>query len=300
MKTSYDVLLETHLPLPLLKRGKVRDIYELENDLLIIVATDRISVFDVVLPTAIPQKGKILTALSEFWFKKLEPLVPSHFITTNIKEMGRKVLAFADILQGRSMLVKKADPLPVECVVRGYLAGSAWKEYRSTGRYQDVELPPGLSESEKLPQPIFTPATKATSGHDENIPVSKVQEMLGEKITGEIMEKSIALFKEASTYALDRGIIIADAKMEWGRVGDKVILIDEVFTPDSSRFWPLENYTPGRPQVSFDKQYVRDFVERIGWDKTPPAPFLPKEVVQKTMEKYLEAYRRLTGTEPHF
>ncbi|MFN3466275.1 MAG: phosphoribosylaminoimidazolesuccinocarboxamide synthase, partial [Candidatus Brocadiales bacterium] len=271
MKTGHDVLLETHLPLPLLKRGKVRDIYELENNLLI-VATDRISVFDVVLPTAIPNKGKILTALSEFWFKKLEPLASSHFITTDIKEMGKKVLAFADILQGRSMLAKKADPLPVECVVRGYLAGSAWKEYESTGTYQDVKLPAGLSQSERLPEPIFTPATKATSGHDENIPIARVKEMVGEKVTEKIMEKSLALFKEASAHALGRGIIIADAKLEWGKLGQEVILIDEAFTPDSSRFWPLEDYAPGRPQISFDKQYVRDFVEQVGWDKTLPAP----------------------------
>lgn len=296
MKLARDVLLETHLPLHLLKRGKVRDIYELGQNLLI-VATDRISVFDVVLPTAIPQKGKILTVLSEFWFKKLAPLAPSHFITTDIKEMGEKVQVFADILQGRAMLVKRAEPLPVECVVRGYLAGSAWKEYESTGRCQDVELPPGLRESERLPEPIFTPATKATTGHDENIPITRVQEMVGEKVTKEIREKSIILFKEASAYALARGIIIADAKLEWGRYGDKVILIDEVFTPDSSRFWPLEDYIPGRPQVSFDKQYVRGFVEKVGWDKNPPAPFLPREVVHKTLKKYLEAYRRLTGKE---
>ena len=296
MKTGYDVLLETHLPLPLLKRGKVRDIYALDNNLLI-VATDRISVFDVVLPTAIPNKGKILTALSEFWFKKLEPLASSHFITTDIKEMGKEALAFADILQGRSMLVKKADPLPVECVVRGYLAGSAWKEYESTGRCQDVKLPPCLNQSERLSEPIFTPATKATSGHDENIPITKVQEMLGEKVTKEIKGKSITLFREASTHARERGIIIADAKLEWGRFGHELILIDEAFTPDSSRFWPLEDYTPGRPQVSFDKQYVRDFVEQIGWDKALPAPFLPKEIVHRTLEKYLEAYRRITGRE---
>ncbi|HHT9152449.1 MAG TPA: phosphoribosylaminoimidazolesuccinocarboxamide synthase [Candidatus Hypogeohydataceae bacterium YC40] len=296
MKPGYDILLETHLPVPLLKRGKVRDIYELKNDLLI-VATDRISVFDVILPSPIPGKGKILTALSEFWFKKLEHLAPSHLITTDVKEMGKTVQAFADILEGRSMLVKKADPLPVECVVRGYLAGSAWKEYETTGMCQGVKLPPGLRQSERLPEPIFTPATKAPTEHDENIPISRVKEMLGEKFTREIMEKSIALFKEASTYAFDRRIIIADAKLEWGRVGNGLILIDEVFTPDSSRFWPLENYTPGQPQVSFDKQYVRDFVEQVGWDKNPPAPFLSKEVVHKTLEKYLEAYRRLTGKE---
>jgi phosphoribosylaminoimidazole-succinocarboxamide synthase len=296
MKPDPDALLETHLPLPLLKRGKVRDIYELDNNLLI-VATDRISVFDVVLPTTIPGKGKILTALSEFWFKKLEPLAPSHFITTEIKEMGKKVQAFADLLLGRSMLVKRTDPLPVECVVRGYLAGSAWKEYESTGVCQDVKLPPGLTQSERLPEPIFTPATKATSGHDENIPLSRVEELVGKEVTKVIKEKSIALFREASTYATERGIIIADAKLEWGRFGDELILIDEAFTPDSSRFWPLEHYTPGQPQASFDKQYVRDFVEQVGWDKTPPAPFLPKEVVHKTLEKYLEAYRRLTGKE---
>ncbi len=294
MKINHGVLHESHLPIPLLKRGKVRDIYELGQDLLII-ASDRISVFDVVLPTPIPCKGKILTALSEFWFRKLESLAPSHLITTDVKEMGREVQSFDDIIHGRSMLVKKAEPIPVECVVRGYLSGSAWKEYEATGRCQDVQLPPGLNESDKLPEPIFTPATKAAFGHDENIPYSKVEEMVGKKLAKELKERSIKLFLEASSYALGKGIIIADAKLEWGIADKELIVIDEVFTPDSSRFWPLEDYKPGKPQASFDKQYVRDFVEQIGWDKNPPAPFLPKEVVHKTTEKYLEAYRRLTG-----
>ncbi|MFQ5861742.1 MAG: phosphoribosylaminoimidazolesuccinocarboxamide synthase [Candidatus Brocadiales bacterium] len=295
MKRDDTVILETSLPsLSLFKRGKVRDIYEFGGKLLF-VATDRISVFDVVLPTGIPYKGKVLTALSEFWFKKLSHITQSHFITSDIREIGEVLTPFGDVLSGRSMLVEKARPLPVECVVRGYLAGSALKEYRDTGGVQDVKLGQGLRQSEKLPEPIFTPATKATSGHDLNIPVERMIEMLGKDISQEIMGKSIAIFVEASMYALEKGIIIADAKFEWGFLDEKLILIDEVFTPDSSRFWPLEGYRPGRPQPSFDKQYVRDYLESTGWDKTPPAPPLPQEVVEKTSEKYLEAYRRLTG-----
>lgn len=295
MKRDDTAILETSLRnLSLFKRGKVRDIYEFDGELLFI-ATDRISVFDVVLPTGIPYKGKVLTTLSEFWFKRLSHITQSHFITADIKEMGEILTSFDDVLSGRSMLVKKTRPLPVECVVRGYLAGSALKEYQATGGVQDVKLDRGLKESEKLSEPIFTPATKATSGHDLNIPVERMVEMLGRNVSREIMDKSIAIFVEASTYALEKGIIIADAKFEWGFLGEKLILIDEVFTPDSSRFWPLEGYRPGRSQPSFDKQYVRDYLESTGWDKTPPAPPLPREVVEKTSEKYLEACRRLTG-----
>lgn len=295
MKTKDNVLIETSLPhLALFKRGKVRDIYQL-GAYLLIVATDRISVFDVVLPTGIPKKGKVLTALSEFWFRQLAHLVPSHFVTTEIAEMSKELAPYADVLSGRSMMVRKAHPLPVECVVRGYLAGWAWKEYQATGSLLEVEVPKGLRESEKLPEPVFTPATKATSGHDLNIPLSQMTKMVGEDISKEIIEKSISLFKEASDYALKRGIIIADSKFEWGILEDSLILIDEIFTPDSSRFWPLEGYRPGRPQPSLDKQYVRDYLEATEWDKTPPGPPLSEEVVQKTSEKYLEVCLKLTG-----
>ncbi|MCQ4573998.1 MAG: phosphoribosylaminoimidazolesuccinocarboxamide synthase [Candidatus Brocadiales bacterium] len=303
MKRDDTVILETSLPgLTLFKKGKVRDVYELNGNLLFI-ATDRVSVFDVVIPTGIPYKGRVLTALSEFWFNKLAHITPSHFITSDIKEMGRGLELFgdvlgrtvSDVLEGRSMLVEKTQPLPVECVVRGYLAGSGLKEYRETGRIQDIELPAGLRESEKLSEPIFTPATKAETGHDENIPVSRMEDIVGIDVTREAIDKSMEIFVAGSEYALERGIILADAKFEWGFLNDRLILIDEVFTPDSSRFWPLEGYSPGRPQPSFDKQYVRDFLESTDWDKTPPAPPLPDEIVKKTTEKYLEAYTRLTG-----
>lgn len=309
MKKDDTVVLETALPnLTLFKKGKVRDIYEYDGN-LIFIATDRISVFDVVVPTGIPYKGKVLTALSEFWFKKLAHVTPSHFITSDIRKMGAaggrdaELVPFgnvlgrtiSDALRGRTMLVKKTRPMPVECVVRGYLAGSAFKEYEETGGIQDVKLPRGLRQSDKLPEPIFTPATKVESGHDLNIPMKRMIEMVGKEVAQEAVDKSIAIFVEAGRYALERGIIIADAKFEWGFLGKELILIDEVFTPDSSRFWPLDGYQPGRPQPSFDKQYVRDYLESTGWDKTPPAPPLPDEVVEKTTEKYLEAYRRLTG-----
>lgn len=303
MKKNDTVVLETSLPgLTLFKRGKVRDVYELGSDLLFI-ATDRISVFDVIVPTGIPYKGKVLNGLSEFWFGKLARITPSHFITSDLKKMDEGVTPFGsligsgirDALQGRSMLVKKTQPLPVECVVRGYLAGSGYKEYKETGRIQDIKLPAGLRQSEKLSEPIFTPATKAKSGHDENIPISRMKDLVGGDVASEAIDKSMAIFAEASRYALERGIIIADAKFEWGFLGDELILIDEVFTPDSSRFWPVEDYRPGRAQPSYDKQYVRDFLESTSWDKTPPAPALPDEVVEKTTGKYLEAYRTLTG-----
>lgn len=297
MVRNDSVVLETSLPgLTLFRKGKVRDIYELDGNLLFI-ATDRISVFDVVLPTGIPRKGQVLTALSEFWFKKLAHIVRSHFITSDIGEMGGALAAFRDQLSGRTMLVKKAQPLPVECVVRGYLAGSAFKEYRESGAVQDVKLPRGLRQAEKLSEPIFTPATKATSGHDEGIPIKRMIDMLGRDTTEQVIDKSIAIFTEASAHAQERGIIIADSKFEWGILDGQLILIDEVFTPDSSRFWPLDGYRPGGPQPSFDKQYVRDYLESTHWDKNPPAPPLPLEVVKRTSEKYLEAYRRLTGKE---
>ena len=290
-------LLNTHFPqLKLFNRGKVRDIYEV-NDSLLIIASDRISAFDVVLPNGIPYKGMVLTGLSEFWFKNTSDIIENHLITTQIEKMGNAVIAqHKDVLQGRSMLVKKVEVVPVECVIRGYLAGSGWKEYQKTQTICGIKLPAGIKESEKLPEPIFTPSTKATTGHDENIPFSKVVDLVGEKLAGELKEKSMQVYLKTSNYARDRGIIICYTKFEWGITKDnKTILVDEVLTPDSSRFWPLEGYTPGKPQPSYDKQFVRDYLESIHWYKKPPAPTLPPDIVQKTSEKYLNAYKALTG-----
>ena len=290
-----NVVLETNLPgLKLLNRGKVRDIYDL-GDKLLIVATDRISAFDSVLGSGIPGKGKVLTTLSLFWFDYLSDITPHHLITGDVSEMGFGVAAQADQLAGRSMLVTKTDVLPIECVVRGYLAGSGLKEYRRSQSVCGIELPAGLREADKLPEPIFTPATKAESGHDENISFERTVEFIGEARARSLRERSIALYQKASDYALGRGIIISDTKFEWGLAGDEVILIDEVLTPDSSRFWPADAYEPGHSQPSFDKQFVRDWLEASGWDKEPPAPALPDDVVAKTTEKYVEAYRLLTG-----
>ncbi len=290
-------LLTTHIPqLKLCNRGKVRDIYEI-NDTLLIIATDRISAFDVVLPSGIPYKGKVLTGLSEFWFKYTSDIIENHLITTRIENMNNDVIAkHKDILQGRSMLVKKVDVIPVECVIRGYLAGSGWKEYQATQSICGITLPAGLRESDKLLEPIFTPSTKATIGHDENIPFSKVIDMIGKKLAEELKEKSMKVYLKASDYARERGIIICDTKFEWGITKDgKTILIDEVLTPDSSRFWPQEGYEPGKPQHSYDKQFIRDYLESIPWNKKPPAPPLPPDIIQKTSEKYLNAYKALTG-----
>jgi len=290
-------LLTTQIPqLTLHNRGKVRDIYEV-NDSLLIIATDRISAFDVVLPNGIPYKGKVLTALSEFWFGYTSNSIENHLITTRIEQMNSSIITqHKDILAGRSMLVKKVAVIPVECVVRGYLAGSGWKEYQKTQSICGIKLPPGLKESEKLPEPIFTPSTKATTGHDENIPFSKVVDSIGRKLAEELKEKSLQVYLKASKYARERGIIICDTKFEWGITKDnKTILIDEALTPDSSRFWPLEGYMPGVPQHSYDKQFIRDYLESIRWDKKPPAPTLPPDIIQKTSEKYLNAYKALTG-----
>jgi len=292
---SSSVVTETNLPgYKLLGRGKVRDIYDL-GDQLLIVATDRLSAFDVVNPVGIPEKGRVLTALSVFWFRMLADLAPTHFITDQVGEMGHGLERFADLLQGRSMLVKRAEPIRVECVVRGYLAGSGWREYRATGRVCGVELPEGLLEASQLPEPIFTPAIKAETGHDENISFDRAAELVGANLAATLRDRSIALYNRAAAYARERGIIVADTKFEWGKHDGQVILIDEAFTPDSSRFWPLDGYQPGRSQPSFDKQPVRDWLEATGWDKTPPAPPLPPEVVRQTTERYLEALRRLTG-----
>jgi phosphoribosylaminoimidazole-succinocarboxamide synthase len=290
-------LLQTCLPdLQLVRRGKVRDVYAVDDDHLLIVATDRISAFDCVLPTPILRKGEVLTALSRFWFEKLAHVVANHMVTTEVEQMPAVIRKQSDGLKGRSMLVRRAEVLPVECVVRGYLSGSGWKDYLRTGEVCGHKLPAGLRESAELPEPIFTPATKAEEGHDENISEARVREILGAETTGFLRETSLSLYREAKDYARSRGIIIADTKFEFGRdKGGQTILVDEALTPDSSRFWPQESYAPGKPQPSFDKQFVRDFLETLDWDKQPPAPAIPSEIAEATAARYLEAYRLITG-----
>ena len=290
-------LLQTSLSdLKLERRGKVRDVYAVDDGYLLIVATDRISAFDCVLPTPIPRKGEVLIALSQFWFERLAHIVPNHLITTDIDQMNEVIRRHADELKGRSMLVKRAEVFPVECVVRGYLSGSGWKDYLRTGQVCGHELPKGLQESDELPEPIFTPATKAEEGHDENISEADVRELLGEETTVFLRETSLRLYKEARQYARSRGIIIADTKFEFGRdANGQIILIDEALTPDSSRFWPVESYQPGSSQQSFDKQFVRDYLETLNWDKKPPAPPIPSEIAEATTDRYLEAYKLITG-----
>jgi phosphoribosylaminoimidazole-succinocarboxamide synthase len=297
--TGTRTVAETSLPgLKLLGRGKVRDVYEADDRHLLIVATDRISAFDCVLPTQIERKGEVLTALSRFWFQRLAHVTPHHLITTDVQQMPETVRASADLLSGRSMLVRRTEVFPVECVVRGYLAGSGWKDYLNTGEVCGHKLPSGLSESAKLPQPIFTPATKAAEGHDENISEARMCDIVGDEVTERLRETSLALYGEAERYARGRGIIIADTKFEFGRDADgNILLIDEALTPDSSRFWPAEVYEPGHSQPSFDKQFVRDYLETLQWNKRPPAPPLPPEVADATTDRYLEAYRLLTGKE---
>ena len=275
-------------------RGKVRDIYDL-GDKLLIVATDRLSAFDVILPTPIPDKGRVLTQLSLFWFNLLNDVIPNHVISAT--EFPAPFDKFSDELAGRSMLVRKTKPLPVECVVRGYVSGSGWKDYQVTGKICGVTLPSGLRESDRLPEPIFTPATKAVSGHDENIPFSQAEKMVGKDLAERVRAVSLELYRRAAEHAEPRGIIVADTKFEFGLLNDELIWIDEALTPDSSRFWPAAHYSPGGPQASFDKQFVRDYLERMRWPKTPPGPELPPEVVDATREKYREAYRILTGRE---
>ena len=283
--------------LNLVKRGKVRDVYEVDDARLLIVATDRISAFDCILPTAIARKGEVLTSLSKFWFKKLAHIVPNHFITIDQEDMPDPVRREAT-LQGRSMLVRRAEVFPVECVVRGYLVGSGWKDYLRTGEVCGHKLPEDLLESAELQEPIFTPSTKAEVGHDENISEAQVEDLLGTETANYLRETSLRLYNEARSYARGRGIIIADTKFEFGRDQDgQIILVDEALTPDSSRFWPAENYIPGKSQASFDKQFVRDYLETLTWNKQPPAPPLPAEVASATTERYLEAYRLLTGEE---
>ena len=275
-------------------RGKVRDIYDL-GDRLLIVATDRLSAFDVVMPTPIPDKGRVLTQLSLFWFDLLRDVIPNHVLSAT--EFPAPFDKFTDDLAGRSMVVRKTQPLPLECVARGYLSGSGWKEYRTTGRVCGIALPSGLQESDKLPEPIFTPATKASAGHDENIPFERAAEMLGPSLADKARKTTLELYLRAGAYAEPRGILLADTKFEFGLLNGELIWIDEALTPDSSRFWPAAEYKAGGPQPSFDKQFVRDYLERIQWSKTPPGPDLPPEVVAATRTKYREAYRILVGRE---
>lgn len=276
-------------------RGKVRDIYDL-GDRLLIVATDRISAFDVVMPNLIPDKGKILTQLSKFWFDMTKKAIPNHILTTEVKDFPEMCRPYEEVLKDRSMLVVKAEVLPIECVVRGYLSGSGWEEYKRTGEVCGIPLPKGLAESSKLAEPIFTPATKAEMGlHDENITFEKVEEIAGKDRAKRLKSLSLALYKKARDFAASKGIIIADTKMEFGIKDKKLLLVDELLTPDSSRFWPKDGYQPGGPQKSFDKQFLRDYLLSIQWDKSPPAPQLPVDIVQKTRAKYIEAYERLVG-----
>jgi phosphoribosylaminoimidazole-succinocarboxamide synthase len=288
-----NVISQTDFPgLKLRGRGKVRDIYDL-GDKLLIVATDRLSAFDVVLPTPIPDKGKVLTQISLFWFETLANVLPHHVLSA--KDFSGELAPYAAALQGRAMVVRKTEPLPVECVVRGYISGSGWKDYQKTGAICGISLPKGLRESDQLPEPIFTPSTKATTGHDENISFEETVAQIGRPLAEKIRDTSLEIYQQASERAAKRGIIIADTKFEFGLIGDELIWIDEALTPDSSRFWPAHQYAPGKAQPSFDKQYVRDYLERIGWNKQPPGPELPADVVKATQAKYREAYEKVTG-----
>ncbi|MFQ6082034.1 MAG: phosphoribosylaminoimidazolesuccinocarboxamide synthase [Candidatus Aminicenantia bacterium] len=279
---------------PLFKRGKVRDIYDL-GDKLLIIATDRISAFDFVLPSSIPYKGKVLTQLSKFWFEFISPICLHHLISTEVEDFPPQLLPCRDILEKRSMLVKKTKVIPIECVVRGYLAGSGWKEYSATGRIGQITLPPGLKESAQLSSPIFTPTTKSEKGHDINISFQEMESLIGSKSAQQIKELSLIIYQKALSYALSKGIIIADTKFEFGLLNDHLILIDELLTPDSSRFWPKEKYSLGKSQPSFDKQFVRDYLEKTSWDKNSEPPPLPQEIIRKTSQKYLDALYILTG-----
>jgi len=289
-----DIILETSLSLPLVARGKVRDIYD-AGETLLFIATDRISAFDCILGSGIPCKGQVLTQMSLFWFEFLERTVPSHVFTADIRQFPPALEAYSDILQGRSMLVKKAQMIDVECVARGYLAGSGWKEYRERGTVCGIPLPSGLRDGDRLPEPIFTPATKAKSGHDENVPFAHVANQIGGGLAARLRDLTLEIYSRASSYAAERGIILADTKFEFGFVDDELTLADEALTPDSSRYWSADTWKPDGAQPSFDKQFVRDYLETLDWDKRPPAPALPDEVVLKTSEKYQEAFRSLTG-----
>jgi phosphoribosylaminoimidazole-succinocarboxamide synthase len=291
------ILLESNLPgIARHARGKVRDVYQVDGRLLI-VATDRISAFDYILPTGIPDKGRVLTQLSIFWFDFLREITPTHFLTADVSEYPDALRQYRDQLEGRSMLVKRAQMVEVECVARGYLAGSGWKEYRHQGTVCGIKLPPGLQDGSRLPEPIFTPSTKAQTGHDENISFEQMVSLVGADLSRRLRDLTLEIYTRAARYAETKGIIIADTKFEFGFVGSELVLGDEVLTPDSSRFWPAETYKPGGAQFSFDKQFVRDYLESIHWNKQPPAPPLPEEIAARTGEKYRQAYAALTGHE---
>jgi phosphoribosylaminoimidazole-succinocarboxamide synthase len=290
------VLLKTNFPeLKLHASGKVRDVYEIGDKQLLFVASDRISAFDYVLATGIPQKGSVHNQISLFWFDFLADIVPNHLITANVDEYPPEIRKYKDQLRGRSMLVRRAEMFPVECVVRGYISGSAWKEYKVSGKVSGISLPAGLKESDAFPEPIFTPSTKATTGHDENISFDQMCEIVGVETASHLRDLTLRVYKKAAAYARQRGIIIADTKFEFGHTEHGITLADEVLTPDSSRFWPADKYQPGRAQDSYDKQYVRDYLEQIHWNKQPPAPALPPDVARRTSDKYQEAYYQLTG-----
>jgi phosphoribosylaminoimidazole-succinocarboxamide synthase len=297
---THSPLIDSSLAdLPLVRRGKVRDVYAVDDAHLLIVATDRISAFDYVLGSGIPDKGRVLTQLSAFWFDRVADLVPHHLVTADVSRFPARLAPHADVLRGRSMLVRRTTPFSIECVARGYLSGSGWKDYLATGQVCGVALPAGLRESDRLPEPIFTPATKADTGHDENISEARAAAIVGDATLARLKALTLAIYARGVEHAASRGIILADTKFEFGvatsGAGDEILLIDEVMTPDSSRFWPADGYAPGGPQPSFDKQYVRDHLEAIRWNKQPPVPSLPAEVVARTREKYLDAHRRLTG-----
>lgn len=292
------VLTDTELPgFKRVARGKVRDIYEIDGGLLLIVATDRLSAFDVVLPDGIPDKGRVLNSLSVFWFEMFQGLVRNHLVSADVERFPEKLAGYRDILRGRAMLCLRAEPLPVECVVRGYLAGSGWQEYQKTGRVCGIELPPGLNQAARLPEPIFTPATKARTGHDVNITFEEMVEIVGRERAAQMREVSLEIYRKAADYARERGIIIADTKFEFGVYQGELLLIDELLTPDSSRFWIERDYRVGISPPSFDKQYVRDYLDSLNWNREPPAPHLPPEVIAGTAARYREAYRLLTGRE---
>lgn len=296
MKQKHTVFETDFHGLNLVKRGKVRDIYDLD-DMLLMVVTDRISAFDVVMPDQLPDKGIILTQISLFWFDIMASIIQNHVITADVDEYPRICKPYSDSLRGRSMLVKKADPLPVECIARGYISGSGWKSYQKSGDVCGIKLPPGLKESEKLPEALFTPSTKADEGlHDINIEFKEAENLIGKSLAGQVRDLTLAIYEKGAELAAGKGIIIADTKFEFGLIGNDLILIDEVLTPDSSRFWPKASYKPGSAQKSFDKQYLRDYLNSLAWDKTPPGPSLPNEIINKTRSKYLEALTLLTGS----
>jgi phosphoribosylaminoimidazole-succinocarboxamide synthase len=295
MRTQIPTITTTNLPLKIINKGKVRDVYEVDNDRLLLIATDRISAFDYVLSTPIPMKGICLTQLSKFWFDYTKKIVPNQVLSTEVKDFPPQLEKYQDVLAFRSMLVKKTKVLPVECIVRGYLSGSAWKSYQTNKTICGIHFPAGLKESDQLPEPLFTPSTKEKDGHDINISFEELKKLIGTESATQIKESSLHIYESAAKYARQRGIIIADTKFEFGKVNDDIIFIDEALTPDSSRFWPLDSYTPGKPQPSYDKQYVRDYLETTGWDKNSSPPTLPMHIVQETQKKYQEAYEKITG-----